>query len=450
MAAFFPTWSGSSCSVADARAAHRRRSWPAVALACAGICLWGGAAGAQNGASLRDLARSERPALVDTLRELVSIESGSRDIDGLDRMADVVAARLRALGGEVELVSPSDVYRMSDTPDPLGRIVLARFRGTGTRRILLLAHMDTVYERGSLARQPFRVEGDRAYGLGVADDKHGIALILHTLALLQAIDFRDYGTITVAVNADEEVSSPGSRDLITRLGAEADVVFSCEGAGPDDRIVLATAGIGAVRLEVTGRASHAGAAPEQGRNALYELAHQILQMRDLSDPATGRKLNWTVASAGTTRNVIPEQASATADVRVLRVADYAVIERAVRERIARRLITGTDVEAVFERRRPPLEATPAARRVGAHAQGIYREIGRRLTVVDTAGGGGTDAAFAALETDAPVLEGLGLRGFGAHSTAAEYVDLGSVEPRLYLLARLIMDVSRDAIEVASP
>jgi glutamate carboxypeptidase len=442
-------WSGNSCSVADDRARRgpRRRS---VAIVVAVSVLWAAPAAAQAVEPLRDLARAERPALVETLRDLVSIESGSRDIEGLDRMAEVVAARLRALGGDVELVAPSDVYRMSDTPDPIGWTVVGRFEGEGTRRILLLAHMDTVYERGSLARQAFRIDGDRAYGPGVADDKHGIALILHTLALLQAIDFRDYGTITVAINADEEVSSPGSRDLITRLGAEADVVFSCEGAGPDDRVVLATAGIGAVRLEVTGRASHAGAAPEQGRNALYELAHQILQMRDLSDPATGRKLNWTLASAGTTRNVIPERASATADVRVLRVADYAVIERAVRERIGRQLVAGTRVEATFERRRPPLEATPAARRVATHAQTIYGEIGRRLTVVDTAGGGGTDAAFAALETDAPVLEGLGLRGFGAHSTEAEYVDLGSVEPRLYLLARLIMDVSRDAIEVASP
>jgi glutamate carboxypeptidase len=442
-------WSGNSCSVADDRARRgpRRRS---VAIVVAVSVLWAAPAAAQAVEPLRDLARAERPALVETLRDLVSIESGSRDIEGLDRMAEVVAARLRALGGDVERVAPSDVYRMSDTPDPIGWTVVGRFEGEGTRRILLLAHMDTVYERGSLARQAFRIDGDRAYGPGVADDKHGIALILHTLALLQAIDFRDYGTITVAINADEEVSSPGSRDLITRLGAEADVVFSCEGAGPDDRVVLATAGIGAVRLEVTGRASHAGAAPEQGRNALYELAHQILQMRDLSDPATGRKLNWTLASAGTTRNVIPERASATADVRVLRVADYAVIERAVRERIGRQLVAGTRVEATFERRRPPLEATPAARRVATHAQTIYGEIGRRLTVVDTAGGGGTDAAFAALETDAPVLEGLGLRGFGAHSTEAEYVDLGSVEPRLYLLARLIMDVSRDAIEVASP
>jgi glutamate carboxypeptidase len=442
-------WSGNSCSVADDRARRgpRRRS---VAIVVAVSVLWAAPAAAQAVEPLRDLARAERPALVETLRDLVSIESGSRDIEGLDRMAEVVAERLRALGGDVERVAPSDVYRMSDTPDPIGWTVVGRFEGEGTRRILLLAHMDTVYERGSLARQAFRIDGDRAYGPGVADDKHGIALILHTLALLQAIDFRDYGTITVAINADEEVSSPGSRDLITRLGAEADVVFSCEGAGPDDRVVLATAGIGAVRLEVTGRASHAGAAPEQGRNALYELAHQILQMRDLSDPATGRKLNWTLASAGTTRNVIPERASATADVRVLRVADYAVIERAVRERIGRQLVAGTRVEATFERRRPPLEATPAARRVATHAQTIYGEIGRRLTVVDTAGGGGTDAAFAALETDAPVLEGLGLRGFGAHSTEAEYVDLGSVEPRLYLLARLIMDVSRDAIEVASP
>jgi glutamate carboxypeptidase len=97
----------------------------------------------------------------------------------------------------------------------------------------------------------------------------------------------------------------------------------------------------------------------------------------------------------------------------------------------------------FERRRPPLEATPASRALAAHAQGIYAEIGEKLAVYDTAEGGGTDAAFAAAATKAPVIERFGLRGFGAHSNDAEYVDLNSVTPRLYLLTRMIMDVSQD-------
>jgi glutamate carboxypeptidase len=334
------------------------------------------------------------------------------------------------------------MVRFQNTPPRTGKSVVARFRGTGTRRILLLAHMDTVYLPGMLAKQPFRIDGDRAYGLGIADDKHGVALILHTVGLLNAMNFREYGVLTVLINGDEEVSSAGSRTLITKLGSEHDLVLSCEGAGQEDEIRLTTAGIAAVQLKVTGRASHAGGAPEQGRNALYELAHQILQTRHLSNAETGVKMNWTLASAGSARNVIPAEARATADVRVLRVADYDGIEQQVRDRVRNQLIPDTRVEVAFERTRPPLEATPASRAVAAHAQRIYQEMGKRLGVQSTAPGGGTDAAFAALETKAAVLEGFGLRGFGAHSNDAEYVAIPSIEPRLYLMVRLIMDGSQ--------
>ncbi len=414
-------------------------------LCAATIALVLGAAvlAAQTPSAVQDLARGQRAPFLETLRELVSIESGSADVEGLNRLADLIASRLKALGGEVEFVAPpADMVRFENTPPQVGRAVVARFRGTGTRRILLLAHMDTVYPRGMLAKQPFRIDGDRAYGLGIADDKHGVALVLHTLAILNALKFRDYGLVTVVINGDEEVSSAGSRGLITRLGAEHDVVLSCEGHGEVDEVRLTTQGIAAVQLKVTGRASHAGSAPEQGRNALYELMHQILQTRDLSDPATGVKMNWTLAAAGTARNVIPAEARATADVRVLRVEDYDAIERRVRERTRTQLIPETTVDVVFERTRPPLEATDASRALGEQAQRIYREIGRTLGVKSENPGGGTDAAFAALSRRAAVVEGFGLSSFGAHSNDAEYVDLRSVEPRLYLLARMIMDASR--------
>ena len=326
-------------------------------LAAIGLALAASAAAAPV-EPVGSLAAREKAPLLETLKGLVSIESGSGDREGLDRIADVIAGRLRALGGAVEMIEPdpADIYRMVDTPKQIGKMVQARFTGTGTRKIMLIAHMDTVYLRGMLAQQPFRIDGNRAYGLGIADDKHGVAVILHTLAILKEMNFRDYGLITVLINADEEVSSPGSRATLTRLGAEHDFVFSCEGSRVDqDRLSLTTAGIAAVVLNVKGRASHAGAAPERGRNALYELAHQILQTRDLSDPEIGLKMNWTVASAGTNRNVIPANASATADVRVLRVVDYDGIEQSVRQRIKKQLIEDTTVEMTFERRRPPLE-----------------------------------------------------------------------------------------------
>jgi glutamate carboxypeptidase len=387
------------------------------------------------------LAKKEKPALLDTLKALVSIESGSRDIEGLGRIAALVAERLRALGGQSELVEPSNIYKMEDTPAQIGRMVRATFTGTGTKKILLIAHMDTVYPRGMLAKQPFRIDGDRAYGLGIADDKQGIAVILHTIAILKALDFKAFGTLTVLINADEEISSPGSRSLITKLGAEHDATFSVEGSrAQSDKLALATAGIASVTLNVQGRASHAGNAPERGVNALYELAHQVLQMRDLSNPATGLKMNWTMANAGRVRNMIPPGAQAVADVRVLRVADYDGIEKKVRERIANKLLPEAKVEMIFERRRPPLEATQASRALARHAQLVYAELEKKLVIDEVAEGGGTDAAFASLETKAPVIERFGLQGFGAHSIEAEYVLISSIEPRLYLLAMMIMDV----------
>ena len=395
--------------------------------------------------AVRAAAAREKAPLLDTLRELVSVESGSRDLDGLARLAEVIAGRLRALGGEVELVDVggADMYRMEDTPERVGRAVRATFKGTGTRKILLIAHMDTVYLKGMAEKQPFRVEGDRAYGLAIADDKQGIAVIVHALAMLQDLGVRDYGTITVLINADEEISSPGSRKLLSRLGAEHDATLSFEASRAEsDKLSLATAGIGSVTLTVGGKASHAGSAPHLGVNALYELAHQVLRTRDLSRPEDGVKLNWTLAEAGQNRNVIPPQARAQADVRVLRVADYDAIEAAVRERIRDRLLPQASVEMVFERRRPPLEATPASLALARHAQAIYRELGRELVVDEVAEGGGTDAAFAALDTKNAVVERFGLQGFGAHSNDAEYVLVGSIEPRLYLAARLIMDVAR--------
>ena len=418
----------------------------ALVLLCASIAPAARAAPVEQVVSL---AAKEKGPLLETLKGLVAIESGSEDREGLDALSALIPDHLKALGGQVELIEPDEAttVRSATTPARIGRMVLARFTGTGTRKILLIAHMDTVYHRGMAAKQPFRIDGNRAYGLGISDDKAGVAVILHTIAILKAMNFRDYGQITVLINADEEIGSPGSRAMITKLGGEHDAVFSHEGSPlRPDRLSLTTAGIGRITLKVEGRASHAGAAPERGRNALYELAHQILQMRDLSENEIGLKLNWTMATAGANRNVIPAEASAIADVRVRQVADYDKIERKVRERIKHQLIPDTKVEVEFLRGRPPLQLTAAAQALARHAQRIYAEIGHELEINDVAAGGGTDAAYAALNTKAPVIERFGLRGFGAHSNNAEFVDTDSIEPRLYLAVRMIMDVARGATE----
>ena len=168
-----------------------------------------------------------------------------------------------------------------------------------------------------------------------------------------------------------------------------------------------------------------------------------MQTRDLSDPAKQIKFNWTMGNAGTTRNVIPETATAAADVRVQRVADYDTIEKSFLNRIGKNPpVPDTRVEASFERRRPPLEVTDASRALAKKAQMIYGELGRKLDYDESARGGGTDAAFAALSGKPAVVESLGLAGFNYHSSDDEYVELDSIEPRLYLLTRMIMDTAR--------
>jgi glutamate carboxypeptidase len=415
---------------------------------------WFAAAGCALAASARaapaepvwSLVQNEKPGLIETLRQLVGIESASRDKEGLDRIAEVIRDRLVALGGKVELVEPgADAVRLFDTPPQIGKAVVARFEGSGARSVMLLAHMDTVYPRGTLARRPFRIEGSRAYGPGVADEKGGVALALHTVAVLGKLGFRGYGKLTVVVNGDEELSTPGARGLITRLAGEHDVVLSFEPSpSPRDELALATNGIGAATISVRGRAAHAGVNPEDGRNALLELAHHLLTTRALGDASRGIKFNWTVAQAGTTRNVIPDAATASADVRVRRAADFDAIEKAFRETVAKdHLIPETTVEASFERRRPPLEATDRSRALVKKAQAIYGELGRTLGLDESGRGAGTDAAFAALSGKPAVVENCGLLGFNYHTPEAEYVDLDSIAPRLYLTARLVMESARE-------
>ena len=387
------------------------------------------------------LAQKEQQPLLDTLRDLVNIESGSKDIEGLNQIAGRIASQLKELGGAVEILQSSDIYRLDDTPEKVGPAVQAVFKGTGRAKIMLIAHMDTVYLKGMLKDQPFRIDGDKAYGLGIADDKQGIATIIHTVALLQKLNFNEFGTLTVLINGDEEISSPGWRNTITRLAAEQDAVFSFEGGGLDGTLRLATSGIGSAYLTVHGKASHAGSRPEGGVNALYELSHQLLQMKDLSKPEQGLKLNWTVATAGTNRNVIPGEAAAQADARALKVSDFDALEKALQDKVKNRLLPDSKVELKFELRRPPLEPSDASRRVADHGKTIYQELGIALNVAEKATGGGADAAFAALKAKGAVVEGMGLSSFGAHSNDAEYVKIDSIVPRLYLATRLIMDLS---------
>jgi glutamate carboxypeptidase len=383
-------------------------------------------------APLLDAARKAEPAVIETLKSMVMIESGSSDAAGLARMADFTEGRLKALGMSTE--------RKSGTTGP-GSIVIGTLTGTGSKRLMLIAHMDTVYPTGTLATQPYKVEGNRIYGPGIADDKGGIAVILHALQLLKDAGWRDYSKLTVAFNADEEIGSVGSGELIASLGAEQDYVLSSEPSPAQPEIVLLGAsGTGTVTLKVQGRSAHAGAAPELGRNALIELSHQLVQTRDVAKSVPGTQLNWTVSQAGQVRNQIPEAAVATGDMRLTVPDGFEKLEAALKEKVQNRLVPDTQTTVSIERGRPPFVASPAAREVAKKAQDIYAEMDRKLTLVDNTGGA-TDAGFAAKSGKAIVLESFGLGGAGYHARD-EYIVTDTIVPRLYLMSRMLQEVAQ--------
>ncbi|RZT31376.1 glutamate carboxypeptidase [Cupriavidus agavae] len=391
------------------------------------------AAPATYDSALDTASRSQQAPTVAMLEALVNIESGPGDAVGLAQMGDYLAGQLVALGATVTRHKAAD-----GTP---GDNIVGTLRGTGTRHILLMAHMDTVYPRGFLKDAPFRVDGNRAYGPGIADDKGGIAVILNTLALLNARSFREYGTLTVLFNTDEETGSFGSRELIQSLSASHDYVLSHEpSAASQESFGLATSGIAHATATIRGRASHAGVAPELGVNALTEAAALILRTQDIDNKDREIRFNWTLASAGSASNAIPAVATLTADMRYGRNQDLDAITAMLNERAQQKRLPEAEITIDVLRGRPAFNASEGGQALAARGQSIYNEVGGRIEISNVRIGGGSDAAYAAL-SGKPVLEGMGLPGAGYHTNADEYIMIDAIPRRLYLGARMIMDLS---------
>ncbi|TWR88181.1 M20/M25/M40 family metallo-hydrolase [Pseudomonas saxonica] len=376
-------------------------------------------------------AQAEQPAYLQTLKTLVSVDTGTGTQEGLEQISALLVKRLTDLGAKVE-TRPA-------TPSA-GNNIIGTFKGTGTKDFLLMVHYDTVFGPGTVAKRPFRTEGDRAYGPGVADAKGGVAMILHAIKLLQDQQFKGYGALTVLFNPDEEMGSAGSKSIIAELARKHDYVFSYE--PPDtDAVTVATNGINQVKLEVKGRSSHAGSAPENGRNALTELSHQIIQLKDLGDPAKGTTVNWTLAKAGEKANIIPDLATAEADMRYSDVSENARV-MADAERISKNsLIPDTQITLTLNKGRPPLAKNEGSESLAKTARQLYGQIDK--TIEPIAMRFGTDAGYAYVPGSAKpaVLETMGVVGAGLHADN-EYIELSSVAPRLYLTVAMIRELSQ--------
>jgi glutamate carboxypeptidase len=378
---------------------------------------------------LRARVAEHIPAYLVELETLVNLDCGSYTADGVNRVADLVGSRLAALGATVERRGGGT----APNGRTLGDVVVGRLAGHGPR-LLLLGHMDTVFEPGTAAERPFRVEGERATGPGVSDMKGGLLAGLMALGALRDAGYE--ASVTFVANPDEEIGSPFSGPLIRRLAEEHDVALVLECARANGDIVSARKGVAEVAVTIHGRAAHAGVEPEKGRSAILAAARMI----DALDGLYGRwptvTCNVGVIAGGTRPNVVAETCRLEVDLRAATAAEYAAAGEALAEIVATPGVLDTTAEHEVVASHPPMEKSAATARLVDLAAAIGAELG--FEVHDATTGGASDANTTAA-AGVPTLDGLGPIGGDDHAPP-EWLDLASVAPRTALLAGLIARV----------
>jgi glutamate carboxypeptidase len=407
-----------------------------VALAAVALLLAVAARPDAHGAAAKDskilsAAQAARPAQLQLLEQVVNIDSGTGDVEGGRQVAGVLMPHLKALGMSIESVP-------AESPG-LAENTVATLTGRGKGRILMIGHIDTVFERGTAQRRPYRTDDAHAYGPGVADEKGGVVEGIYALHLLHDLGFQDFKKIVFLIETSEERGSTGTRALIAKLLTDVDVELNLEPGDEPDTITVWRKGSATFHIDVKGRAAHAGVAPQDGRNAATELIHQVLGADVFPKSGPGLTANLTMMSAGSRSNIIPEDASAQINVRVRDKADLDRVEQTLRKNAQTTIVPDTKVTISREASFPPLPNNPATDELAVRAKMIYSGIGRTL---QTGGNGGASESALAADAGVAALDGLGPAGGGYHSDQ-EYAKLDTVTPRLYLLTKLLIDLGRN-------
>jgi glutamate carboxypeptidase len=373
--------------------------------------------------SLLGRLTAQTSEMVATLRELVELESPSGNKPALDRLGQHLAAEFAKLGGEIKF----------HKQDSAGDHLQVDFAGPGNP-VLLLGHMDTVWDLGTLATMPFRVAKGRAFGPGIFDMKAGIVQAIYAIRALRELN-RLPRAITVMLVTDEEVGSASSRTITEAVAKKSAAVLVLEPAqGPKGALKTSRKGVGEYHLEVAGREAHSGLDPDQGASAVLELARQLLVIQKFADRKRGITVNPGVVRGGTRSNVIAGEAVADVDARISKLKDITPLDRKFRS--LRPFDKRCQVKVSGGINRPPLERSKQVAELFTLARRLARELGWKLE--ETSVGGGSDGNFTAA-LGVPTLDGLGAVGEGAHARH-ESVIIDEMPRRAALLARLIKTV----------
>ncbi|MEB2287725.1 MAG: M20 family metallopeptidase [Anaerolineae bacterium] len=364
------------------------------------------------------------PEMVALLKRLVLFESPSHEKPLTDAISAFVGGLCADLGATVEVFPRAEV----------GDIRLARWNeGAPGQPILILAHLDTVWPAGTLATMPLREEDGILYGPGALDMKCGVVVALEALRGLRDRDELPARPLWILFNTDEETGSQHSRELICATAAQAGVVWVMEPAADGEALKTWRKGIARYTVRTTGRASHAGQAPEAGINAVIEAAHQALTLHRLNDLPNGTSVSVTVIQGGIATNVIPPEATLQVDVRFLKASEAQRVDRAIQS--LGPVLPGAGVTVSGGIDRGPLERNEQMLRAFGQAREIAASIGLELR--EGGSGGASDGNFTAA-LGIPTLDGLGAGGLGAHA-AHEQVHLRTLPRRAALLAKMLRD-----------
>jgi glutamate carboxypeptidase len=379
--------------------------------------------------ALSDIAARRYTEFLSALEEMVNVDCGSYTREGVNRIADRCQARFEAGGWSVERTPPVP----AEGEPRLGDLVIGRLTGSGGPRVLLIGHTDTVFDEGTVADRPFRVDGSTAYGPGVSDMKGGLLTGFFAVEALREAGFDAFDRITFVCNPDEEIGSPFSGPVIRTLASEHETALVLEGARENGDVVSARKGVTDYAIELVGRAAHAGVEPERGRSAVLAAAHATVALQGLNGRWPGVTVNVGVVHGGTRSNVVPERCELHVDVRSPEEATLTEAEAEI-ERIAHDHAV-PDVTAVVHRNgwHRPMEKGQGGARLVELAIEVANELGFDLR--DAATGGASDANTTSA-AGTPTLDGLGPIGGDDHSPS-EWLDLSSVVQRIGLLAGIV-------------
>jgi len=375
-------------------------------------------------ASRLEYFKQRQDRIIETIRQLVELESPSDNKAAVDRLGSMLAGRFEGLGGHAKL------HRAVEFGDHLQVDFSGKRRG---KPLLLLGHLDTVYPLGTLKHMPYRQADGRLWGPGSFDMKSGIAFMLHGIEALRAWHEDELPRpVTVLLVSDEEVGSETSRRITESLAKNCAAVLVLEPSlGPKGAVKTGRKGVGGYTLRVRGAAAHSGLDFEKGESAILELAKQIVAISRMTDIKRGITLNVGSVAGGTRANVIPAEASAVVDARAARMKDFTALDRKLRALKPFNRKCKLEISGGIER--PPMERSPAVVRLFQMASDIARRLGWKLEEASV--GGGSDGNFTAA-LGLPTLDGLGGVGEGAHAPH-ESILISELPRRTALVAELI-------------